>query len=390
MNSVESVVVGLSLHVVVVDNHVTLDEGLLLSLFDDRRTVEVDLVVDNEEGVVGVEDVVVDGDTIEVLLEKVLEEEVLFLEGSLLLLNGQLVEVDFVVTFVEVVQLLELIVGSLIHANDLLNSDLSFDHTVGVRLVERQDLLLLSLEFTAKFSGLKDLLSKRLVVTEGLHALKGVAGQCTQMLLLLLTLLSHGALELLVMLVNVHLLLGEHLVSLSELAVVLLGLHLPVHFLVTVTVNSAVKMADLGGQVFVELKLLLVTLGDLLGIGGELVVMDLELFVKLLNLANEDELHTFKLLNVSVFGLFTEGFEVLGHLLELGVLFVSDSLDHLTELLSLELMSPLNVFALPVVLVFDDHDVAFEFDMETLQTALLEGDEVVDVDQMVSEGHLVL
>jgi hypothetical protein len=53
-------------------------------------------------------------------------------------------------------------------------------------------------------------------------------------------------------------------------------------------------------------------------------------------------------------------------------------------------MSLLNVFALPVVLILDDINVAFEFLVEAAKATLLECDEVIDVDEMVSQGHLVL
>jgi len=56
----------------------------------------------------------------------------------------------------------------------------------------------------------------------------------------------------------------------------------------------------------------------------------LEFLVQLFNLANKDELHTFQLLDISVFSLFTEGFKILRHLLEFGVLLISDGLNHLT------------------------------------------------------------
>ena len=65
------------------------------------------------------------------------------------------------------------------------------------------------------------------------------------MLLLLFTLLGHRAFKLFVMLVDLHLLKLEHVVTLGELAIILLGLHLPVHLLVTVAVNLAVKAANL-------------------------------------------------------------------------------------------------------------------------------------------------
>jgi len=116
------------------------------------------------------------------------------------------------------------------------------------------------------------------------------------------------------MLVDLHLLKLEHIVSLSEFAVILFGLHGPVHFLVSVTVNITVESTDLSREVFVELQLLFVTLSSLLGLRGELVVMDLELFVKLFNFANKDEFHAFKLFDVSILSLFTESLEVLRHL----------------------------------------------------------------------------
>jgi len=64
------------------------------------------------------------------------------------------------------------------------------------------------------------------------------------MLLLLFTLLGHGAFKQLVMPVDLHLLCPEHLVALSVLAVVLLSLHLPLDLLVAVPVNLAVKATD--------------------------------------------------------------------------------------------------------------------------------------------------
>ena len=50
-------------------------------------------------------------------------------------------------------------------------------------------------------------------------------------------------------------------------------------------------------------------------------------------------------------------------------------------------MSLLNVLALPVVLILDDVNVAFEFLVEATKATLLECDEVIDVDvDMFDEG----
>lgn len=61
---------GISLHGGVVDDDVTFNEGLVrLALhFLNRWSVQVDLRVDNQERVVRIDDIVVDANTIQVLL----------------------------------------------------------------------------------------------------------------------------------------------------------------------------------------------------------------------------------------------------------------------------------------------------------------------------------
>ena len=86
-----SVVISLPLHGHIVDDEVSFDERLLLRLFNNRRSVEINLVVDNEQGIVCIEHVVVDRHSIQVLLQQVLEEKVFLLKRRLLFLNGQLV-----------------------------------------------------------------------------------------------------------------------------------------------------------------------------------------------------------------------------------------------------------------------------------------------------------
>jgi len=86
-----SVVISLPLHGHIVDDEVSFDESLLLSLFNNRRSVEINLVVDNQQRVVCIEHVVVDRHSIQVLLQQILEEEVFLLKRRLLFLNGQLV-----------------------------------------------------------------------------------------------------------------------------------------------------------------------------------------------------------------------------------------------------------------------------------------------------------
>jgi len=116
------VVLLVALHGKIVDNGVALDVGRGRAiLHDDRRTVQVNAVVDDQERVIVVDDIIVHADTIQVLLQQVFEEEVLLLQSRLLLLNGELVEMHLVVALVEAVQLLELVVGAGANALNLLN-----------------------------------------------------------------------------------------------------------------------------------------------------------------------------------------------------------------------------------------------------------------------------
>ena len=75
-----SVVVGIPLEHRIVDDRVSLNNSSVRTIFpDDRRPVQVDLVVDDKQWVVSIDNIVVDTDTIQVLLEQVLEELVLLL-----------------------------------------------------------------------------------------------------------------------------------------------------------------------------------------------------------------------------------------------------------------------------------------------------------------------
>ena len=159
-----------------------------------RRPVEVDLVVDNEQRVVVVDNIVVHAHTIQVLLEQILEEQVLFLEGSLLLLDGQLVEVDLVETLVEIVKHFEFVLRIAVETADFFNLELGLGLTVWVRLVERQDLFLFGFKFSAEFSGLEDSASEFLVLSQRLHACKTVGGEGTELGVFLVPLVRHFSL----------------------------------------------------------------------------------------------------------------------------------------------------------------------------------------------------
>ena len=120
-------VVVVPLHGVVVDHGVAFDVGRVGAILHNHgRSVQIDTVVDHQQRVVVVDNVVVHTDTIQVLLEQVLEEQVLLLESGLLLLDCQFIKVDLVITLVKVVKLLEFVVGVWVYAENLLDLLLRF------------------------------------------------------------------------------------------------------------------------------------------------------------------------------------------------------------------------------------------------------------------------
>ena len=171
---------SLHLHCDVRDLHVALDKRLLVRAIEPlhRRPVQVDLVVDDQQRVARVHHVVVDADSVEVLLQQTLEEHVFFFERRLLLVDGHLVQKHFVVAFEEVVQRLELIVHSLVESVDLVQFVLRLVfYCVGLGLVKGQDFLSLGLEFAAELGRLEYFLAELLVALERVHAGLRVLGQ---------------------------------------------------------------------------------------------------------------------------------------------------------------------------------------------------------------------
>ena len=112
----------------------------------DRWSVEVNLRVNDEQWVARIEDVIVNTDTVEILLQERLEEHVFFLKSSLLLLNSKLIEEDLVVSLVEVIKKLELVVLGLLHTFNLLDVDVwNLFHLDLVTLIEWENLLFFGL-----------------------------------------------------------------------------------------------------------------------------------------------------------------------------------------------------------------------------------------------------
>ena len=137
----------------------------------DWWSVKIDFRVNDQQWIAGVKNVIVDTDTVKILLEERLEEHVLFLESCFLLFNGKLIKKNLIVSLVEVIKKLKLIVLGFLHALDLLNINIwNLFHLDFVTLVEWKNLLFLSLKFSTELSCLKNFLSKFLVLGKFIHA----------------------------------------------------------------------------------------------------------------------------------------------------------------------------------------------------------------------------
>lgn len=242
------------MHSAIVDDVVGVDDGLVWSTVPghslDGRAIEVNLVVNDKERVVGIHHVVVDTDTIQILLQQTLEEHVLLLQCSLLFVDGKSVKEDLVEAFVELVEKLELVILLLLEAfnsfyGDLRETFLGASCGIGVTLIERQYLLLLSLELAAEFCSLENFLSKSLILSELIHAHLGVKCEVAEAALLILAELDHLLFEVVVVLHDHLFLLAQFMVTLVALTLILLDLEGPVSDLFFQTVDTTLEGVDL-------------------------------------------------------------------------------------------------------------------------------------------------
>ena len=144
-----SLIICISLHGNIVHSNISFDEcSMRHTTFHsfNRRSVQIDLGVDDEQRVVCIDDIVVDTDTIQILFQKTLEEHVFLLKGCFLLFDGHLVQEDLVVSLVETIQQLEFIVGlSWKPLNPLnMNIVLIIFQTNLITLIERKNFLFFS------------------------------------------------------------------------------------------------------------------------------------------------------------------------------------------------------------------------------------------------------
>jgi hypothetical protein len=77
-------------------------------------------------------------------------------------------------------------------------------------------------------------------------------------------------------------------------------------------------------------------------------------------------------------------------LVEFFLVFLLNCVDHVLELLDVVLVGALHLFALEAVLVFEDGDVPTELLLQAADACILNRGQVLDVDEVVAEGHLEL
>ena len=383
------VIVSLQSHVV--DNGIALDVGGVCAIFHNhRRPVEVDAVVDHQQRIVVVDDVVVHTDTIQVLLQQVFEEEILLLKSSLLLLDGEFVKVHLVVTLVEVVKLLEFVVGVRVDSDDLVDLLVRLLLGIWVRLVEREDLFFFSLKLAAQFCRLEDALAKSLVATKRLHTVQTVGSQRAKMLLFLAAKLRHLFLEVMIVLHDSVALTLESCIPVITLTLDLSSFECKSLSLLLDAIDLRLHVSDGFGRLLVVVEQLRVEESLRLCLVHVLLERDLEGIVKVVDLFDQVHLHGFLLLNVLISRLLFFGEEVVLDHAEFADLFFFDGLDHLSELLSLGIVSSGDIRLLAVIFFLQNADISLEFFVKASHARLLEGNQVIDVNKMVSESHLVL
>jgi hypothetical protein len=150
------------------------------------------------------------------------------------------------------------------------------------------------------------------------------------MLLFVIALTGHFALEVIVVLSHAHALLHELIVAHFGLVGALLKLGLPVGDLLLESVDAVGRSLDVLAVLLISLQLLLVLtdLGVCLGLVS--VELNFKSAVKLIDLFNQLVLHALELFNVLVFSLFPGRLEVGLHQLELLLLLLFDRLNQLT------------------------------------------------------------
>ena len=367
--SYRSVIICVSLHGNIVYNCIALYKCLVwLTIHSlNRRSVQVDLGVDDQERIVRVEHIVIDADTIEVLLEKTLEEHVLLLESCLLLFDGELVKENLVVSLVEVVQKLELVVLALSQAIHLFDVDVRnlFGELITL-LVEGKHFLFFSFELSTEFGCFEDFFSKLLVALESIHTRLRVHSKITKSFLFLVSGNSHGPFKVVIMLDDLVSFSLDSLVTLFAILFVLLNFQIQECGLLLQSTDGSLVLIDVNGTFLICYEKLSILISFMLGVRDILLEATFELFVELFDFADELLLHAFQVFHVLVLCLLTSAVIGLLHLVELVLLLLFDCLNHVSELLPLHVVTHGNLAFLGVKLGFDDAQVSFKLLFEAI------------------------
>ena len=155
-------------------------------------------------------------------------------------------------------------------------------------------------------------------------------------------------------------------------------------------VDRLAHLVDCLSGLIIGMKHFRVLLSFGLSLVHVLLELDFKSVIQEINLLDQVHLHCLSFFNVLVTSLFFFGKEVVLDQTHLLGLLLMDSLNHLLELLGLSVMCASNISFLAIILLLENTDITLKLLVKTTHARLLQSYKVVDVDQMVSERHLVL
>mmetsp|Transcript_22423 Transcript_22423/g.53224 ORF Transcript_22423/g.53224 Transcript_22423/m.53224 type:complete len:443 (-) Transcript_22423:248-1576(-) len=366
---------------------------------------DVGLVVDDEQRVGCVDDVLVDRDTVEVLLEDGAQVGVLAAQPVALALDGLLVEQHLVVPLEEVVEVVPLLdhVTVLARGGGLQVDGRGLQRLaqvggVGGRLlllldgglVEGQHLLALRLELTGELGEAQDALGLLELGLQRLERRLRVDDELLQPPALALAELVHARLELLEVARDGVLLLAQRAVALVALALVGGELGLPVRQRVLQPLQLAHLHLDRLGALLVLDGEVLEVLRALLGGGHVVGVRRVEVPLELLDEPLEREAQHVVLLRVLALDLLAVRVELLPRLalllVELG-LHERHDVEHLLLVLGVPRQ---NLARLRAKLLDELLQIPLELKLDAPDLGIVQVDQPVDHEQVRAQRHLVL
>ena len=169
----------LHLHICLPDSNNSLDRGFIFLPLDGGLR-DVNFVVDDEKGVVVFQHIVIEGDSIQVLLEKRLKKVIVLLEGLLLLFNGQLIEQNLIVPLIEVLEVVVLFDLGRLEFVEVFPEVFGNLTVIDGAFVEGQNFFLLGFESPAELRRLEDLFSELRVLLEFKNGVSRVVRELLQ------------------------------------------------------------------------------------------------------------------------------------------------------------------------------------------------------------------